>query len=311
MSYAAIQKRLDDGRLVLLDGGVGTELERRGAAMDPGAWCGPASRDNAALLEEVHGAYLAAGADVITANTYASSRIMLEPAGFGDDVDEINRIAVDAAQRARAASGREDHVAVAGSLSHMAPITGGTDRPDRDNLPSSDAFEEALTELALLLKDAGCDLLVLEMLYDPYRITPVFKAAQAAGLPAWAGFTARKDDRGRLLSFDPHRDLAFGDVLDPLDQFEVAAAGVMHTPSHVTGEALDAVRARYPGPLTAYPDSGYFKMPQWQFEDVIAPDAFADFAQGWVTIQGAAVVGGCCGLSPDHIEALKPLRAQS
>ncbi|MGF1607630.1 MAG: homocysteine S-methyltransferase family protein [Rhodothalassiaceae bacterium] len=306
MSYAAIQDRLTAGGIVLLDGGVGTELERRGAQMDPGAWCGPASRDNADLLEQVHRAYLDAGAEVITANTYASSRIMLEPAGYGAEVADINRIAVEAAQRARAGCGR-DGIAIAGSLSHMAPLAPGTDKTDRSALPSAAAFEDALTELALLLREAGCDLLVLEMLYDPDRIEPVFKAAAASGLPVWAGFSARAYDTGTILSFDRARDIPFQDCLEPLDRYDIAAAGVMHTPSHITAAALDILRAQFDGPLTAYPDSGYFKMPQWQFEDVIAPADFAAFAQGWVRDQGVQVVGGCCGLSPAHIAAIGSL----
>ncbi len=60
----------------------------------------------------------------------------------------------------------------------------------------------------------------------------------------------------------------------------------------------------------AYPDSGYFKMPHWQFENVIAPQAFLDYARQWID-QGAQIVGGCCGLSPEHIAALRPLKAEA
>ena len=101
MSYIDIKRRLDAGEIVVLDGGTGTELQRRGAQMDPSAWCGPASLNNSELLTQVHLDYIDAGADVITANTFASSRLMLTPAGFADRVEEINRIAVEAALRAR------------------------------------------------------------------------------------------------------------------------------------------------------------------------------------------------------------------
>ena len=100
MSYLDVKRRLDAGEIVVLDGGTGTELQRRGAQMDPSAWCGPASLNNSELLTQVHLDYIDAGADVITANTFASSRLMLTPAGFADRVEEINRIAVEAALRA-------------------------------------------------------------------------------------------------------------------------------------------------------------------------------------------------------------------
>ena len=84
MSYASIKNRLQHGDIVLLDGGTGSELEKRGATMDPEAWCGLATLKNVDILEGIHRDYIAAGADIITANTYASSRLMLEPAGYAD-----------------------------------------------------------------------------------------------------------------------------------------------------------------------------------------------------------------------------------
>lgn len=305
MKYDVIRERLDRGGIVILDGGTGTELERRGISMDPGAWCGPASLENADLLREIHCDYIAAGADVITANTYASSRLMLEPAGFGDQFEAINRTAIRAAHRAREASGRDD-VLVAGSLSHMCPMVEGTARADLARAASEAQMTKAFGELAGLLRDEGCDLIVLEMMYYPERTRAAFRAATESGLPVWAGFSARRDEDGRILSFAPDRDIPFEELVRVLDDFDVAAAGVMHTPAHVVGDAMRTVREHFKGPLTAYPDSGYFKMPHWQFEDVIEPGALADFAREWIE-DGVQVVGGCCGLSPEHIAALSPL----
>ncbi|MFP4511027.1 MAG: homocysteine S-methyltransferase family protein [Spirochaetaceae bacterium] len=319
MNYKAIQIRLEAGKTVILDGGTGTELQRRGARMDPGAWCGPASAENGDLLEQVHRDYIAAGADVITANTYASSRLMLEPAGYGDRFAEINQAAVDAAFRAREASGRDD-VLVAGAISHMAPFVPGTARADLSRSPSEEAMRAAFSELATFLKDSGCDLIILEMMYYPERMRPAFEAALATGLPVWAGFSARRGaagpqssasssgSAGHLLSFAPDRDLPFAELISILDDYDVAAAGIMHTPSHLVGEALAILKATYAGPLLAYPDSGFFRMPQWQFEAIIPPDEFHSYASQWIS-DGAQIVGGCCGLSPEHIEALRPLRS--
>lgn len=306
MAYEALRRRLDAGRLVLLDGGTGTELQRRGARMDPGAWCGPASLESTDILEAVHRDYIAAGADVITANTYASSRLMLEPAGYGERYREINAAAVDAAHRAREGSRRRD-VLVAGSLSHMAPMIADSARPDIARAPTEAAMADAFGELAQLLRDSGCDLILLEMMYYQERMRPVFEAALATGLPVWAGFSARRGADGRLLSFAPERDVPFEDLVAVLAEYDVAAAGVMHTPSHLVSEALDVLRRHFDGPTLAYPDSGYFRMPQWQFEEVIPPREFLRYASTWVA-EGTRIVGGCCGLSPAHIAALGPLR---
>ena len=75
MTYKNLKVRLDAGEIIVLDGGTGTELQRRGAQMDPSAWCGPASLNNSELLTQVHLDYIDAGADVVTANTFASSPV--------------------------------------------------------------------------------------------------------------------------------------------------------------------------------------------------------------------------------------------
>jgi homocysteine S-methyltransferase len=306
MSYAETERRLRSGGIVILDGGTGTELERRGVPMDPEAWCGPATLDNANILEGIHRDYIAAGADIITANTYASSRLMLGPAGFTDRFEEINRTAIAAAHRAREASGRDD-VLVAGSLSHMCPIVSGTAQPDLARATSEAEMADAFGELAMLLRDEGCDLILLEMMFYPERIGPAFTAATETGLPVWAGFSARRGEDGQVLSFAPEREIPFEDIVQVLKDFDVAAAGVMHTPSNVIGDAIAVLRGAFTGPLMAYPDSGYFKMPHWQFEDVIPPAEFLRFATEWVE-NGVQIVGGCCGLSPEHIAALRPLK---
>lgn len=302
MSYQSIENRLKNGGIVLLDGGTGTELEKRGAAMDPEAWCGLATLRNVEILEGIHRDYIAAGADIITANTYASSRLMLEPAGYADRFEEINRAAVNAARRARESIDRND-VLVAGSLSQMCPVAADSDRPDLDREPPQEIMRDAFRELATLLRDAGCDLILLEMMYYPQRIPLAFEAAIATGLPVWAGFSVRCDKAGDVVSFAPERSIPFEDLLTILDAFNVQAAGLMHSPADVIGEATAILRRKYSGPLMAYPDSGYFRMPHWQFEDIIEPDALVEFARTWID-DGVQILGGCCGLSPRHIAAL-------
>ena len=308
MSYTEIGRRLDGGEIVILDGGVGTELQRRGVPMDPEAWCGAATLGHLDILEAVHRDYIAAGADVITANTYASSRLMLEAAGLADRFEEINRAAVRTALRAREASGQAG-IAVAGSLSHMVPMAGGTAEVDLARAPGGAEMAAAFGELAALLVEEGCDLILLEMMYHPERMPAAFGAATATGCPVWAGFSARRGSDGRLLGFSHDQDIPFEETVQALAGYDVAAAGVMHTPANLIGEAIGILRDAFDGPLTAYPDSGYLKMPNWQFEEIIAPVDLRAFAEDWVA-SGVQVLGGCCGLSPEHIAALAPLKGR-
>ena len=309
MSYTKIERRLNSGGIVILDGGTGTELERRGVPMHPDAWSGPATLDNVDVLENIHRDYFAAGADIVIANTYASSRLMLGPAGFGDSFEEINKTAIHVALRAREASGQNDAL-VAGCLSHMCPIVRGTAKQDRSQTPSVEEMTDAFEELATLFLDEGCDLIILEMMFYPERIPLLCKAAIATGLPVWAGFSARQGKDGQILGFAPENDIPFSEVLQAADGLDVAAAGVMHTPSNIISDAIPILREAFAVPLMAYPDSGYFKMPNWHFENVMRPEDLLRFSTQWVE-EGAQIVGGCCGLSPEHITALEPLKAQN
>jgi len=307
VSYAPIKTKLDRHETVILDGGTGTELERLGAKMSPEAWCGPATLENQDLLLSIHLNYLAAGADVITANTYASSRLMLESAGFGDQVHTINQVALQVAHKARAERG-DAEFAIAGSMSHMVPIALGRDQADVSRNPSEAQVAEAFHELATIHAENGADLIILEMMYHPVRMPLALAAATATGLPVWVGMSARRSPTGEMLSFMTEDDMPFSEVVAIMADFDIDAAGVMHTQSNLIADAIDLVSEQYTGPLMAYPDSGYFAMPEWQFEDIIPPAELKDYARNWQHDHNVSIIGGCCGLSPAHIEGLASLR---
>lgn len=296
MGYAAVDQKLKQGGLVILDGPTGTEFQRRGAPMEPTVWCGSGTLEHAALLTSIHRDYISAGAEVITANTFATGRHILKAAGIGDRFEEINRTAIQAALAAAEGTG----AVVAGSISNMTP------RRDIHGEADISELAEAQMELAAFLAAEGCELILLEMMFTPERLPGAFTAATSTGLPVWAGFSARRGADGTVLGFSRDADIPFAEVIGILDEFDVAAAGVMHSESEVTGDAARLIRGVFKGPLTAYPDSGHMIMPDWQFEEIIPVPTFAEFARGW-RMEGIQVIGGCCGLGCDHIRALRNL----
>ena len=76
----------------------------------------------------------------------------------------------------------------------------------------------------------------------------------------------------------------------------------MHSEIEHTQRGLDVVRAHGTGPIGAWPNAGSFEPPHWQFVDT-SPEDFARIALGWLDPR-VRVIGGCCGLGPDHIRAL-------
>lgn len=311
MAYTDILRRMTGSGVVLIDGGTGTELEKRGADMNDDAWCGPANISHRDMLEQVHLDYIRAGAEIITTNTYATTRLMLEPAGYGERIEEIYRNACAAAQRARERGERElgrSGVLVAGSLSHMVPKTSaGAESADPYSGVGREKFRDALHEAAGLLKEGGCDMILLEMMYHPQRFECVLEAGLATGLPVWAGFSARWGENGEVLSFFREDDIPLEELTALLPAKGIDAAGIMHSNVNVTGPALKILRRDFEGPLYAYPDSGFFRMPNWQFEDIISPPELKLYALDWIA-DGVSAVGGCCGLSVEHIAALAELK---
>lgn len=298
----AIERRLAAGEVVLLDGATGTELERRGARMHDEVWCAAATLSHGDLLRTVHEDYVRAGASVIIANTYASNRLMLEPAGLGGEVEAVNRRAVEIAREARGRAAGGDAVAVAGSMSHMLPM-----RHSPRAVPSPARAEECFSEMAETLAAAGVDLIIMEMMSNPDLARPAVAAALATGLPVWIGYSAVRGARGEPAPF-LRPDLAFTELFRVAPPSRAPVAGIMHTHVDLTGPALEVLRGFFDGPAMAYPDSGRFEMPHWRFVDVVSPAALASAARGWIE-GGVQVVGGCCGLGVEHVEALAEMLA--
>src|SRR3712207_5953676 len=111
-----LRQRLEGGEVVVLDGAMGTELERRGVPMDDAAWSASALITHPDTVREVHEDFVRAGADVITTNTFATARHVLEPAGMGERFRELNTRAVALAQEARE-NAADGAVFLAGSIS--------------------------------------------------------------------------------------------------------------------------------------------------------------------------------------------------
>jgi methionine synthase I (cobalamin-dependent) len=279
-------------RVVVVDGGMGSELEARGARMDHQAWCGLANLEAPDLVREIHEDYIRAGADVVIANTFPTNRPALEAAGYGDRFEEANRAAVAAAMEARAIAARP--VTVAGSMSLWGPHE---EVPAAD-APSEEHVLEVYGEQAAVLADAGVDVIVLEM-FDA-RWAAARRAARATGLPVWLGVWGRPGEDGDLLT-PTRRPLE--DDLPELIGDGADAVLVMHSPLETVAPALAAIAQAWDGPRGAYPHAGHFERPNWVFKDV-APSVLADEAERWVR-DGATFVGGCCGTRPEHIRALR------
>ena len=159
----------------------------------------------------------------------------------------------------------------------------------------------------MFLAENGCDIIILEMMYHPDRMLSVFEAAAKSKKPIWAGFSTRLSDKGLVLSFMEEDDIPFESIVDIVEDFNIDVAGIMHTDVNAVSESLKVLRNFFDGPLMVYPDSGGWVSPNWDFDKVIQPRQLKSFAEKWIK-EGVNIIGGCCGLSPNHIREIAQLK---
>ena len=303
--YKNFLEVLNSGETILLDGATGSELENRGIKMD-NSWCATASLEFD-ILKQIHKDYINAGAKIITTNTYASNRMILEVAGVEDKFEDINLAAINAAIQAREECGRDD-VLVAGSLSHQIPYEDAfRSQKEKDKYIKKltpEYFQKSFDELAFFLADNGCDFILLELMYRPDRIDIIFDSASKVGLPVWAGFSSRNKDG--LIALTTDYEYSFKKMISNVKHHKLDAVGIMHCDIGVIEESIKELKEVYDLPIMAYPEVAVFKFPNYDMSNVIPPDDYLIEAKKWKDA-GAQIIGGCCGTTVEHIKLLNQL----
>ena len=302
--YLKILEKIKSNELILLDGAIGTELQKRGIVMD-GSWCGTASLQDY-ILKQIHIDYINSGSQIITTNTYASSRIMLKAAGSEKQFKEINLKAINSALNAREETKKFD-VLIAGSISHRYPIADGDVLSQAVVNVSKNELQDSTYEMLNLLSNNGCDLILLEMMYRPERMEVVFDVMRKSKLPVWVGFSCRRSETGEILSLTDESNVTFKEMMSLAKNYEFDVWGAMHTSVDIMGDCIETIKENFNGPIFAYPDSGGWLSPNWTFDNVINPKNFIEKVKVWHSL-GAQIVGGCCGTSPDHIKAISSIK---
>ncbi|RBQ34323.1 homocysteine S-methyltransferase [Rahnella aquatilis] len=289
----------------ILDGGMGRELARMGAPFRQPEWSALALMEAPQFVRAAHDAFIAAGSQVITTNSYA-----VVPFHVGDDVfaeQGAALIALSCKLAREAADAAPAKVLVAGSL----PPVLGSYRPD--------LFEPvAAKKLLQVLVDnltGNVDVWLAETQSSVAEVEAVRDVLGDDPRPLWLSFTLQDnlDPQGNALlrsgesiaeAVNAALRISAGAVLFNCSRPEVMATAVKTARAALTsqGSALDIgvyANAFEPSDNTRGANEGLSKMRQ-----DTDPAGYLDFAKDWVA-QGATMVGGCCGIGPEHIAALK------
>ena len=315
----SLRNRLSAGELLILDGAIGTELERRGVPSTGDAAWAQALATDPDLVYAVHADYLRAGANVITTNTYSSGAHVLEKIGRLDEFERWNKLAVDLARQAHTDHTGEADVYVAGSISGFGngamrySALDGSITWGEDNAVVVSANFRRQSEV---LARAGVDLLLLELLCVPsVELQVAIEAVAECELPLWISLGIAADaDTGELVLNTMERELGFvaparqiplQEVMWEACDWPCDALLVMRSQLDSVAPAFEVMRDNWRGPLGAYPNrTGRWDGNQWVFSGATTPAVYAELAEQWA-VAGAQIIGGCCGVGPEHIAAVR------
>ncbi len=301
--YENLLRRMQNGEQIMIDGGTGTEVERRGVPQLENAWNGGGALSHPEIVKGIHEDYIRHGAQIVISNTFATSRNLLEDAGVPELFDAYNRRGVELAIDARETMDRRD-VLVAGGISHWS-FSG--------RLPTLDNLKSGAAEQANIMREAGADLIMLEMMIEIPRMLAVLEGAESSGLPVWVGLSCAPDADGNMClqagETDPTGKV-YGEANQPLvnaiaalDGKDVPLISIMHTDVRDIHGCLDTLTEHWNGLVGVYAHSGEFIDDKWIFEGTISPEDFAIAGKTWLD-RNVHLVGGCCGIRPDHMAAL-------
>jgi S-methylmethionine-dependent homocysteine/selenocysteine methylase/SAM-dependent methyltransferase len=305
--YPRLVEMLANERCVVLDGAVGTELidvtgER--PERDDHLWGITAIAENPAAVKSVHRRYADAGCDVLTTNTWGlasavrAGRPELTTGSRPIHWMDIARQGIRLARSAVEEAGRKQEIAVAFS------VNGEVDTPDG---------HETIRLLSRTFEDDPPDLILLETLSLVHSSTyATIERLLATGVPLWLSF--RRCRHGVCGVYGEHWGGPEGDAFGrAARRFEELGVGALMVncipPDHVPG-MVSWLRDFTDLPLGVYPNLGYLSSDGWRSESAIGGDEFARLALEWRQ-EGAQIIGGCCGVGPEHMAAARAAVAKT
>jgi len=286
---------MTDPASIVLDGGMGRELQRRNLIQVRTIWSGFALIEHPNTVCDIHSEFINAGAAVITTSNYGVVPKFLKIEGLVHRFEELTRLSVDLARQARDNCRRD--VKIAGSL----PPLNTSYRPDK--VGSRRTLETTYHELASILAE-GVDILLCETMSTAAEAQA---AAVETGKPTWVAWSLDDAANGRLRSGE-----TVTEALAALQDLTVEAFLFNCCSTEAISSALPQLRAATDRRVDAYanvfqPLPKYYEMGaegETPLRADMSAERYAGLAQEWRDI-GADIIGGCCGIGPDYIRLLK------
>jgi len=275
-------------RTVLFDGAMGSMLIDAGMKPDecPELW----NVEKSSIIKEIHRRYFDAGADVVLTNTFGGTEIKLETRGLEKRAEELNKAAV------------RNALSVCKTNRYVAGDIGPTGKflPPVGDITEGELYQSFSRQTEALLQE-GVDMIVIETMYDLREALQAVKAVRdiASSIPLITTMTFEKKKRGffTLIGDTPEK------CFSALENFGVNIVGANCTlESKDMVELCSLIRGKTRLPLSFQPNAGEPVVRDARVTYPQSPEAFAADIDQLVEL-GASIVGGCCGTTPEFINA--------
>lgn len=282
---------LNNNNLIILGGAMGTELQRRGYKTKLPLWSAAANIDVPDLVEQIHLDYFNAGADFCITNTFRTTPRTYKKLGQEEKAKDALFKSVEIALTAKSKIDRP--VFCGGSI---APLE---DCYSPELVPSKTELEQEHGQLAEWLKESGVDFIITETINEKNEAIAMAKASSKTGLPFMMSFVT--DKNATLLD-----NSIIDDTLNATNFKGRFAIALNCRQIDIINSAFKNLKSFYKDIIGLYPNG--FGKPHddlgWIFEtNKDSIDKFVDIALQW-NKNGAKIIGGCCGTTPDYIQAL-------
>jgi len=313
---------------VILDGGMGRELQRIGAPFQQPEWSAQALIESPHLVSQVHHSFIEAGADIITTNAYALVPFHIGHRRFEAQGPTLIQLA---AELARKAADEYPNVLVVGCI----PPVLGSYRPDLFSIKAATPLVETLIKH----QEEKVDLWLAETISSIAEAQMIKTHTANTGKPTWIAFTIKDDMnvepmlRSGELVYDAVKKIINNDDLDN-DSADQPIANQLNEQHHISAilfncSRIEVMKAAIITAKQALVDSGIIKGIQIgayanNFPPIgdlheangqvcgirkdITLEKHNQYALSWLNA-GASIIGGCCGISPQHIKALSQLKS--
>jgi len=274
-------------KVLILDGAIGTEIMKRSVSgfdfLERLNLTGPD------LIRDIHKAYIDAGSDIISTNTFGGNRIKLDEYQSGDKVEALN---VSAAELALEARGRQ-LVFIAGSMGPVGKLT-----VPLGDLPEESVFR-AYAEQARALEKGGVDFLLIETQIDLLEARLALSAAvETTALPVALSFSFPMENKLTVTGSSPEITAIAFSGKHPMI-LGINCGG--HPESFE--DLITQIRLHSKKPLMVYANAGIPEKKHGRLHYSLSPESYASHAETFHQL-GAAIIGGCCGTTPAHIQAV-------